>query len=78
MTPDQLKDLLTPAFADADITTDGMGNTFAVQIVSDAFVGMRQITRQQHVYAILNDYIATGDIHALTIIAKTKDEAVNG
>lgn len=52
------------------------GNKFEVLIVDESFVGKRLVQRQQAVYAIFNEHIASGAIHALTIHAKTPDEHV--
>lgn len=50
------------------------GNKFEVLIVDDSFEGKRLVQRQQAIYAIFNEHIANGTIHALTIHAKTPDE----
>jgi len=36
--------------------------------------GKRPVARQQAVYAPLNSYIASGEVHAVTIRAMTKEE----
>lgn len=53
------------------------GNKFEVLVVDDSFTGKRLVQRQQAVYAVFNTYILKGDIHALTIHAKTPDEYQN-
>lgn len=50
------------------------GNKFEVLIADDGFEGKRLVARQQAVYALFNDKIASGDIHALTIHALTPAE----
>ncbi len=50
------------------------GNKFEVLVVDDGFTGKRLVQRQQAVYAVFNAYILKGDIHALTIHAKTPTE----
>ncbi len=52
---------------------DGRGH-FHVEIVSEAFAGMAQLARHRAVYAALGDLMAT-DIHALSMRARTPDEA---
>ena len=52
----------------------GQAGKFDLRIVDDQFDGKRTITRQQTVYAPLNSYIASGEVHAVTIRAMTKDE----
>lgn len=67
--------LLQQAFPNAT-TIDAVnnGNKFEVLIVDESFTGKRLVQRQQAVYAIFNEHIASGAIHALTIHAKTPDE----
>lgn len=74
MTPETLQSLLTAAFVDADIAVAGEGNKFDLRIVDTSFDGKRLVARQQAVYAVLNDYIASGVIHAVNIQALTPDE----
>lgn len=52
---------------------DGRGH-FNVAIVSAAFAGLAPLARHRQVYAALGEMMTT-DIHALSIIAKTPDEA---
>lgn len=51
----------------------GQGH-FSVEIVSAAFTGMLPLARHRLVYAALGDMMQT-DIHALSIRARTPDEA---
>lgn len=52
---------------------DGRGH-FDVQIVSEAFAGLAPLARHRKVYAALGEMMTT-DIHALSIRAKTPEEA---
>ena len=52
---------------------DGRGH-FRVRIVSDDFRGLRTLQRHQLVYRSLDDLMQT-DIHALSIVAQTPEEA---
>ena len=45
--------------------------TFEVTVVSDVFEGLRPVARQQRVYAPLGEFIRSGALHAVNIIAKT-------
>ncbi|NVJ49292.1 MAG: BolA/IbaG family iron-sulfur metabolism protein [Gammaproteobacteria bacterium] len=74
MTPDKIKELLSAAFADADIAADGDGSHFKVRIVADVFQDMRPVKKQQMVYQVLNEEIKSGAIHALSIETYTPDE----
>lgn len=50
------------------------GNHCDIKIISDRFVGLSKVKRQQLVYACLNDKIASGEIHAVNIDAQSPDE----
>ncbi|WP_415923052.1 BolA family protein [Steroidobacter sp.] len=52
---------------------DGRGH-FRVRVVSADFAGLRTIQRHQLVYRSLGELMQT-DIHALSIVALTPDEA---
>lgn len=52
---------------------DGRGH-FRVRIVSDAFAGQAPLARHRAVHAALGDLLQT-DIHALSIDARTPEEA---
>jgi len=54
------------------VTTDGY--YFNVEVVSDAFEGLRAVARQQMVYKALGAYIADGSMHAVNIKALAPDE----
>lgn len=74
MTPDEIKSLLSVALPDADVTVQGEGGKFTVTVVSDRFAGMRPVAKQQLIYAPLNDHIASGAIHAVSMRTFTKEE----
>lgn len=56
------------------IKAEGDGSHFSVTIVSEDFAGLRSVKRQQMVYKAVNEHIASGAIHALTIKAYTDEE----
>ena len=74
MTPQKLHELLQAAFPKADIATSGQAGKFEVRLVDEQFEGKRPVARQQAVYAPLNSYIASGEVHAVTIRALTPEE----
>lgn len=75
MNLEELKKRVESGIEDAvvEVTTDGYSYHF--RAVSPAFEGLRPVARQQLVYAGLNDLIADGSLHALTIEALTPDES---
>ncbi len=66
----QLKD----AFTDAHVELSSDGSHFNVLIVSDDFEGLRAVKKQQMVYAVLNDRIASGAMHAVNMQLFTKSQ----
>ena len=72
---DTIHSTLAQAFPNASINVDGQGGKFLVQIVDESFQGQMPVKRQQSVYAGLGDLITSGQVHAVTIQAKTPAEA---
>lgn len=56
----------------ATVTADG--SKYTAIVVSDVFEGKTMIAEQKMVYALLNEHIQSGAIHALTIKAYTNAE----
>ncbi len=56
----------------ATVTADG--SKYTAIVVSDEFEGKTMVAEQKMVYALVNDHIQSGAIHALTIKAYTKAE----
>ena len=75
MTADDVKALLSGVFANAQIDVEGEGAKFMVSIIAEDFAGKRAVARQQMVYAVLNEQIGTGEIHAVSMSLKTPEEA---
>ena len=67
MSPEQVKTLLIPTFAESEIMVEGEGAKYVVSICSDKFKGLMPVKRQQLVYQCLNEQIKTGEIHAVTM-----------
>lgn len=57
-----------------ELRVEGDGSHFQVIVVSSAFEGLRAVKKQQLVYAAVNEHIASGEIHALSIKAYTPAE----
>ena len=74
MNADDLIAFLQQHYPDAFIEAANQGTKFDVRVVDARFEGKRSVQRQQAVYALVNDKIASGDIHALNIQALTPSE----
>ncbi|OED35417.1 hypothetical protein AB833_29740 [Chromatiales bacterium (ex Bugula neritina AB1)] len=67
---DQIEKAITGA--KADVTGDG--SKFEALVISDSFNSLSTLKRHKLVYAVLDEHIKTGAIHALSIKAFTADE----
>lgn len=74
MNKQELTELLQTTFPQADITISGENCSLTVQVIDDSFIGQSRVKRQQMVSRVLADKIKSGQIHALSIIAKPKEE----
>lgn len=74
MTPEQIQQLIAAQMPDAEVEVSGGEGKFVANVVSGAFDGLAPIKRHKLVYACVNEQIASGELHALTIVAKTPAE----
>lgn len=74
MHPDQIKQLILAGMSCEHLSLDGDGQHFEAIVVSDEFVGKNRVQRQQRVYQILKDKLATGELHALSFKTLTPEE----
>jgi len=74
-----MKDVITKILSEGikydRLTVEGSESKYEVQIVSDVFDDKSTIQRHKIIYALLDSYIKTGEIHALTIKATTPSES---
>ena len=73
-----MKDIITKALSEGieydKLTVEGSESKYEVKIVSNVFDKKSTIQRHKIIYALLDSYIKTGEIHALTIKAMTLSE----
>ncbi len=74
----QIGELVRAAIPDARVRVGGDGYHVDVEVVSDAFTGLRPVQRQQKVYGALGEAIRSGALHAVNIRALTETEAGAG
>jgi len=74
MHPDDIKKIIVGHFPEAIVEVTGDGAHFEAVVVSSLFEGVSLIARQRLVYSALGDRLLTGEIHALSIKAKTPTE----
>ena len=74
MLANQVKALLEEKIHGSEVLVDGEGCDFRLTIISDEFQGAMPVKRQQMVYQHLNEMIASGEIHAVTMVTMTQAE----
>ena len=66
---EQIHNAVAAEFTDAQMAVYLDGNRATIEVVSARFEPMNRVKRQQAVYACINEFIADGRLHAVTIKA---------
>jgi acid stress-induced BolA-like protein IbaG/YrbA len=74
MQPNEIKALLNAGLENCDVSVEGEGSHFDILVIGEVFTGMRPVQKQQLVYGVLKDQIASGSIHAVNIRTYTASE----
>jgi acid stress-induced BolA-like protein IbaG/YrbA len=74
MTLDEIQAKLEAGVQDSTVTMQGDGCNCSTVVVSNVFEGMSLLARQKMVLATVRPEIDSGELHALTIIARTPEE----
>ncbi len=74
MNSENMTTLLEKTLAGCQIEVDSQGSHFNVLVVGDLFKGKRAVQRQQLIYAVLNESISSGAIHAVNMKLFTPQE----
>lgn len=75
MNPNDIIQRIQQAIPDAQVQPSGEGCSFNVRVISASFADESLIKRHRRVMATLNDLIASGALHAVTLQTHTPDEA---
>ena len=71
MRVDELKNLIERNLADSIVSVESDDEIhFSADISCPAFAGKSRVQQQQMVYQIVNHYIQSGEIHALSLRTK--------
>lgn len=74
MNPEIIQQLIQHKMPSATVDVSGGDGKYIAKVISDEFSDLSQIKRHKMVYACVNDEIVSGELHALTIVAKTPAE----
>ena len=69
----EVKTLIETSLTDTQVEVEGEGCNFQLNVISDTLAALSPVKRQQQIYALLNDYIADGRIHAVTMKFYTQE-----
>ena len=73
----EIQEMIEQGLDCESVEVTGDGYHFEAFVVSRAFEGKRPVARQQMVYATVQDKIASGELHALSLKTKTPEEVNN-
>lgn len=74
MQPQQIQQLIQQAMPAATVEVSGGEGKYVANVTSEEFEGLSPIKRHKLVYACVSAQIASGELHALSIVAKTPAE----
>ena len=74
METNEVKNIIETGINDCEATVTADGSKYTAIVVSDEFEGKTMVAEQKMVYALVNEHIQSGAIHALTIKAFTTSE----
>ncbi|MBA55800.1 MAG: cell division protein BolA [Pseudomonadales bacterium] len=74
ITAEQIKQRIESGIEGAEVLVRLEGNKCLVAVAAAAFEGMRSVKKQQLVYACLNEMIAGGELHAVSMHTYTPSE----
>ena len=69
-----IEQLIMTGIPGAEVTVTGDGSHFEAVVVSDAFAGKSLLQKQRMVMATVNEQIASGELHALSIKTFTPED----
>ena len=73
----EIKELLIAALPGCDFNVEGGDGKYFVTAIGEVFEGLNSVQRQQVIYRIINDYISSGAIHAISMRLQTKGESLD-
>lgn len=72
---DAVESMILAALPEATVQVSGDGYHYTITVISDTFTGLSPVKRQQKIYAVLNQAITSGALHAMTIKTYDPSEA---
>ena len=70
-----IESIITTAIPDCQLEVMADGNKLRLRVISIEFEGLSKVKRQQKIYGLLDELIKSGEIHAVTMLTLTPEEA---
>lgn len=70
----EIRGVLARGLGACDVQMQAEGNKLMLILTGEVFEGLSRVKRQQLVYGLLNDKIASGEIHAVSMKCLTPSE----
>ena len=74
MDPEQIKQIIEDGMETTLVNVIGEGGKYEATVVSKAFEGLSMLKQHKLVYPLLDNYIKSGEIHALSIKSYTPEQ----
>ena len=74
MTENEVVVRITSALPDAKVVVSGMDCHLTLTIISEVFAGKGLLARHRLIQALFKDELASGELHALSLVTKTPAE----
>lgn len=74
ITTEKIQQLIEQGMSAQSVQVSGGEGKYVAEVVSNEFADLSLIKRHKLVYACVNEEIVSGELHALTIVAKTPAE----
>ncbi len=74
ITTENIQQLIKQGMSTESVAVSGGEGKYIAEVVSNDFTDLSLIKRHKLVYACVNEEITSGELHALTIVAKTPAE----
>jgi len=69
-----VENTITQLISDAAVEVEGADCDFTVTVIAERFEGLNTVKRQQMILAAFAEYLATGELHALSVKTYTLNE----
>ncbi len=74
LSSDDIEQLVKKGIADSRVFVEGAGCDLTVTVISEQFIDLSIVKKQQLVMATLSDVLGSGKLHAVSVQAYTPDE----